>query len=70
MAKKNPALAMMSAMSACVGPVIPVMIGCGVIKLVVLLLEMAGVFAPDSQTMQLLMHLDSAPFYFLPMLVA
>lgn len=68
--KKNPILAMMATMSACVGPVIPVMVGCGVIKLVVLLLEMAGVFAPGSQTQALLTHLDSAPFYFLPMLVA
>lgn len=70
MQKKNPVLALMSAMAACVGPVIPVMIGCGVMKLVVLLLEMGGILTPDSQTMQLLTHLNSAPFYFLPMLVA
>ena len=69
-AKKNPVLAVMGTMSACVGPVIPVMIGCGVVKLAVLLLEMAGVFADGSQTQALLTHLDTAPFYFLPMLVA
>ena len=57
-------------MSACVGPVIPVLVGCGVIKLVVLLLNMVGAFAHLGQTEALLTYLDTAPFYFLPMLVA
>lgn len=68
--KKNPILAVMGTMAACVGPVIPVMVGCGVVKLAVLLLGMLGVFAEGSQTEMLLTCLDSAPFYFLPLLVA
>ena len=43
--KKNPVLAMMGTMSACVGPAIPVMVGCGVIKLIVLLLDRLPVHA-------------------------
>ena len=69
-AQKNIILRMMATMSACMGPVIPVLVGCGVIKLVVLLLGMAGVWAHLGQTEALLTYLDTAPFYFLPMLVA
>ena len=70
MQKKNPVFALMGTISACVVPAIPVMIGCGVIKLVVLLLELTGVFSAGSQTKLLLDCLDSAPFYFLPLLIA
>ena len=69
-AQKNVILRMMSTMSACVGPVIPVLVGCGMIKLIVLLLDMLGVFAHLGETEALLTYLDTAPFYFLPMLVA
>ena len=69
-AQKNIILRMMATMSACMGPVIPVLVGCGVIKLAVLLLGMTGVFAHLGQTEALLTYLDTAPFYFLPMLVA
>lgn len=69
-AQKNIVLRIMGTMSACVGPVIPVLVGCGVIKLIVLLLGMTGVFAHLGDTEVLLTYLDTAPFYFLPMLVA
>lgn len=67
---KNIVLVIMNTMSSCVGPVVPVLAGCGVIKLLVLLLDMAGAFAPMGDTQALLTHVNSAPFYFLPLLVA
>lgn len=69
-AQKNVILRMMNTMSTCMSPVIPVLVGCGVIKLLVLLLNMAGAFAHLGDTEMLLTYINSAPFYFLPMLVA
>lgn len=49
-------------------PLIPVLIGCGMIKVILILLDMFGVSA-ESGTVQLLTFVGDAGFYFLPILV-
>lgn len=68
--RRNPILVAMDTVSACMQPVVPVLLGCGLIKLVVLLLDLAGAFSHLGDTKALLDCVDSAPFYFLPMLLA
>lgn len=60
----------MDTVSACMKPVVPVLLGCGLIKLLVLLIGLTGVFAHLGDTEALIGCVDSAPFYFLPMLLA
>lgn len=49
-------------------PLIPALIGCGMIKVILILLDMAGVPA-DSSTIQLLTFAGDAGFYFLPIMI-
>ena len=49
-------------------PLIPAMIGCGMIKVILILMDMAGVPA-DSGTYQLLTFAGDAGFYFLPIMI-
>lgn len=69
-ARKNLLRSAMDTVAACMQPVIPVLVGCGIIKLLVLVLGMTGVFSYLGQTEELLGYIDGAPFYFLPMLLA
>ena len=69
-ARRNPVLMAMDTVSACMKPVVPVLLGCGLIKLLVLLVGLTGVFAHLGDTEALIGCVDSAPFYFLPMLLA
>lgn len=54
---------------ACVMPVIPVMTGTGMIKCVLVLLNMAGILTADSSTYQLFYFVSDAGLYFLPVYV-
>mgnify|MGYP005772193825 CR=1 FL=1 len=66
--KKNIFIAALDAISGCVSPVIPAIIGAGMIKILIILL---GYFIDDSsQTMQLLTVMGDCSFYFLPILLA
>ena len=68
--RKNLLQMAMDTVSSCMQPVIPVLVGCGIIKLLVLVVGMTGVFSQLGETEALLGYIDSAPFYFLPMLLA
>ena len=66
--KKNIFVAALDAISGCVSPVIPAIIGAGMIKILIILL---GYFVDGtSQTMQLLTVMGDCSFYFLPILLA
>ena len=51
-------------------PLIPPIIGASMLKLVVMLLQMAGILSADSDTYIILNSVGDAAFYFLPILVA
>ena len=66
--KVNPVTAVLDAISGCMSPIIPAIIGAGIVKVLLIVLEY---FVPaDNQTMQLLDVIGDAAFYFLPVLVA
>ena len=50
-------------------PLMPILIGAGLIKLIVLLLEMAGLLTSDMPTYTILTFVGDAGFYFLPVFV-
>jgi PTS system beta-glucosides-specific IIC component len=56
--------------SACMKPVIPVLIAGGLIKLVIILINLTGAFSVLGDTKNILTVLGDAPFYYLPILVA
>jgi PTS system beta-glucosides-specific IIC component len=57
------------AISGCLTPTIPVLIGCGMIKVLLIILESAGLLTSDNVTYQLISAVGDAGFYFLPILV-
>lgn len=61
--------AVMDAISACVTPCIPVLIGCGLVKIIVLLGEMLGILSADSSTDIVLTFVGDSGFYFLPVMI-
>lgn len=66
--KQNPLMVVLDVISGCMAPVIPAIIGAGMIR--VLLIVLGFWFSPESQTMQLLTVIGDCSFYFLPILVA
>ena len=50
-------------------PLIPVLLGCGMIKIVIILCEMTGILNSSMPTHQVLTFVGDAGFYFLPVLV-
>ncbi|MDE6851775.1 MAG: glucose PTS transporter subunit IIA, partial [Lachnospiraceae bacterium] len=66
--KQNPVMTVLDVISGCMAPVIPAIIGAGMIR--VLLIVLGFRFSPESQTMQLLTVIGDCAFYFLPILVA
>ena len=66
--KQNPFMAILDVITGCMSPIIPAIIGAGMIKVLIIIL---GFFvSPESQTMQLLTVMGDCAFYFLPMLIA
>lgn len=59
----------MDAISACVTPCIPVLIGCGLVKIIILVGEMLGLLSPGSPTDVVLTFVGDAGFYFLPVMI-
>lgn len=57
------------AISGCITPVIPVLVGAGMIKVVVLFGELTGLLATGSNTHNILSFVGDAGFYFLPIMV-
>ena len=66
---KSVATNILDAISGSISPILPAIIGGGMIKLVCSLLGLAGV-PSTNMTYQLLTILGAAPFYFLPLLLA
>ncbi|MCD7894941.1 MAG: PTS transporter subunit EIIC [Erysipelotrichaceae bacterium] len=56
------------AISGCITPLLYVLIGCGMIKVLIILLGLCGI-STDSSTCQILTFVGDAGFYFLPILV-
>lgn len=66
--KQNIFMALLDVISGCMAPVIPAIIGAGMIRVLIIIL---GYFiSAESQTMQLLTVIGDTAFYFLPILVA
>lgn len=67
--KKFSVSAVFDAISGSITPIIPVFIGAGFIKIVVLLLQQFNLMPADSGTMQVLTFVGDAGFYFLPVYI-
>lgn len=66
--KQNPWMTVLDVISGCMAPVIPAIIGAGMIRVLLIVL---GFWVPaESQTIQLLTVIGDCAFYFLPILVA
>ncbi|MGX8833448.1 PTS transporter subunit EIIC [Amedibacillus sp. YH-ame6] len=59
----------LNAISGCLTPAIPVLIGCGMIKVLVLCIQTFGWLSDTNATMQILTMVGDAGFYFLPIIV-
>lgn len=59
-----------SFISACMSPLIPALIGGGMIKVILILLPLFGWLSEKSQTYIVLATFGDAPFYFLPIMLA
>lgn len=53
----------------CLAPLIPIMTGAGMLKIVVLLLEMSGIISTESSTYLILSFVGDAGFYFFPVFI-
>lgn len=67
--KKSGIDALFDAISGCITPVIPVLIGSGMIKVLILLLELIGVLEAGMPTHTVLTFVGDAGFYFLPIFI-
>ncbi|RXT30690.1 PTS beta-glucoside transporter subunit EIIBCA [Lacticaseibacillus chiayiensis] len=56
--------------SSCMSPLIPALIGGGMMKVIVILLPLIHVLSTNSQTYKILAIFGDAPFYFLPVMLA
>lgn len=68
--KKSIPAAMMDALLGSMTPVIPAVIGCAMMKVLLVLLPMLGILKTDGMTYQVLTVIGDGSFYFLPILVA
>ena len=66
--KQNIFMAVLDVITGCMSPIIPAIIGAGMIKVLIIIL---GFFVTaDSETMKLLTVMGDCAFYFMPMLIA
>jgi beta-glucoside PTS system EIICBA component len=57
------------AISGCIAPIIPALIGAGMLKVICLIISMTGIISTDSSTYMILDFAGDAGFYFLPIFV-
>ena len=62
-------MSILDAISAIIAPLIPVILGCGMVKILIIILDLLGVSA-NLPTYQFLVIIGDAGYYFLPILVA
>ncbi|MBO1307407.1 PTS transporter subunit EIIC [Enterococcus sp. 669A] len=67
--KKFSLSAVFDAFAGCVSPLLPVLIGSGMLKIITLVLNMTGAISPESGTYIILDFAGDAGFYFLPVFV-
>ena len=67
--KVNPVMAVVESIAGCLTPLLPLLIAVGMLKVVTMLLSMAGIMAADSSTYQMLNLVADAGLYFLPVFV-
>lgn len=63
-------MAIVDAIAGSFNPILPAVIGCAMLKVVLLLLNMIGILPETSQTYMVLSYADDAAFYFMPFLLA
>ncbi|ASW51815.2 TPA: PTS glucose transporter subunit IIA [Streptococcus suis] len=68
--KKNIIARVVEAISGCFGPVIPVLIGCGMVKSVAAILTTLNLVDPTSGTYQIISLIGDLLFYFFPFFLA
>ncbi|WP_220725793.1 PTS transporter subunit EIIB [Brochothrix thermosphacta] len=68
--KKNPFEAFVDTISSCMSPLIPALLGGGMIKVLLILLPLMGLLDAKGQTYTILAFFGDAPFYFLPIMLA
>lgn len=56
--------------TSCMSPLIPALIGGGMIKVLLIVLPMINLLSKDSQTFNVLTFFGDAPFYFIPIMLA
>ena len=61
--------ALFDALSGCVTPVIPILVGCGLLKIIIMLCELTHILNADMPTHMVLSFVSDAGFYFLPVFV-
>lgn len=64
----NPGI-ILDVIAGCITPVVTLLIGTGMIKVIMLLGTMSGLISPDSSTYSVLSFVSDSAFYFLPILV-
>ena len=67
--KKNPLTSFFEILSGCLVPVLPILIGTGMIKVLLIILTMTGILKADSSTYTVLSFVADSGFYFLPVFV-
>lgn len=68
--KKNLFETLVDVISGCMSPLIPAMLGGGMIKVLLILLPLMGILDDSSQTFAILSFFGDAPFYFMPIMLA
>ncbi len=68
--KQNIFSTILDVISGCMAPIIPAIMGAGMIKVLLVLLSLGGVLSESSQTYTILSTLGDGAFYFLPLLLA
>lgn len=62
-------MSLVDIISSCITPALPIMIGGGMIKVILLVCEMIGILTIDSPTYETLSFVSDSAFYFLPIFV-
>lgn len=68
--KKNIFAAVIETISGSMSPLIPAILGGGMIKVILILFPMLGILNSDSSTYAVLSLFGDAPFYFIPVMLA
>lgn len=67
--KQNPVITVVEAIAGCLTPLLPLLISVGMLKVVTMLLSMAGIMPATSSTYQMINMVAEAGLYFLPVFV-